>query len=161
MVAFSVIGILVILLIYFVFKVQTLHSQINQNKILVKQNASKANSAYVNLSMTAKALQAIFLQRLETASNKGLISGDNEKVLTFILQSSSKIIFENSEKKRTIEEGLTLALRDGEDMSMEKIQTFMQGQPSDVRMSWAKNTADGFIVALDHMTTNLLQPKKS
>ncbi|MBU3023869.1 hypothetical protein [Aestuariibacter sp. A3R04] len=161
MVAFGVIGILVILLIFFVFKIQTLHNQINQNKLLARQNANKANSAYVNLSTTAKALQTIFVQRLESASSKGLISGNDEEVLAFILRTSSKIIFESSEKKRTIEEGLTSALRDNQDMSIEKIQTFIQGQPDDIRMCWIKNTPEGFISAIDHITTGLLLPKKS
>ena len=77
-----------------------------------------------------------------------------------IVSSSAKIIFDNCEKGHSIEEGLNIALRDTE-LSMEDIKSFMQEQPNDVRISWVKNTADGFIKACDLMTSGLLAPRAS
>ena len=158
MLAFSIIGILVLIIIFLVFKIQMLNRQITQSKSLAKQHSQNANYAYLNLSVTAKSLQSIFLQRLETAANKGLISEKDKAVLFLILSSSSKIVFENCEKHRSIEEGLTLALRNSE-LTMEDIKAYMQEQPNDVRMSWVQNSADGFVRACDLMTNGLMQPR--
>ena len=160
MLAFSIIAVLVLILIFFVLKVQSLQKLVNSNKHLAKQNASKANSAFVTLSTTAKSLQQIFIERVESASSKGLISGKKYDVLILIVSSSAKIIFDNCEKGHSIEEGLNIALRDTE-LSMEDIKSFMQEQPNAVRISWVKNTADGFIKACDLMTSGLLAPRAS
>lgn len=160
MLAFSIIAVLVLILIFFVFKVQTLHKEISANRGVARQNAEKANSAYSVLSTTARTLQKIFTERVEQASKKGLISGKNYEVMMTITSSSARIIFDNCEKGFSIEEALTVALRETE-ISMEDVRTLMQEQPNDVRMSWVQNHADGFIKACDIMTQSLMAPRSS
>jgi len=158
--AFSIIAVLVLILIFFVFKVQSLHKQISANRGLARQNAEKANTAYSVLSITARTLQKIFTERVEQASKKGLISGKNYEVMMLITSSSAKIIFDACEKGLSIEQALTVAIRDSE-LSMDDIKAMMQEQPNDVRISWVQNHADGFIKACDIMTLSLLTPRAS
>ena len=160
MLAFSIIAVLVLFMIFFVLKIQTLQKEISASRGIARQNADKANTAFNLLSTTSKTLQKTFSERVEQANKKGLISGKNYEVMMTITGAAGKIIFDTFEKGFSIEEAIKVVLRESE-ISMDDVKSLIQEQPNDVRVSWVQNRPDGFIKACDIMTLSLMAPRAS
>lgn len=160
MLVFSIITMLVLLLMYLVFRIQTLNKEIYANRSLARQHADKASTAYKTLNATAKTLQKICLDRVEQANKKGLLSGKQYELMMAISGALHQVIFDCCEKAHTVEEALTLFLRETE-ISMDDVKSLLQEQPNDVRMSWVQNTPESFIKACNLMTLSLMAPRSA
>ncbi|NMH59793.1 hypothetical protein [Alteromonas ponticola] len=157
---FSIIGILVIGLIYFVLRVQTCQRELVLVRSTARMNAKKANVAFTNLVMLSTELQKVFTQRLEAANSKGLVVGDDFKAAKAVIKHFSDVVMDCCEKGSTVEEALTRRLNNS-GVSMNEVKNFIKERPNDVRMSWSKNTPDGFITACNLFSQSALTIDKT
>ncbi len=157
---FSIIGLLVIALIYFVLRAQNYQRELILARSTAKSNANRAKVAFTNMVMTTTELQNVFSQRLEAAHSKGLLKNEDYKAANTLIKHFSQIVMDCCEKGRTVEEALTRGLKN-EAVSLSDIKNFIKEQPSDVRVAWSKNTPDGFITACNSLSQSTLSVDKT
>ncbi|MCW8091194.1 hypothetical protein [Alteromonas sp. ASW11-130] len=157
---FSIMGVLVIALIYFVLRAQTYQRELSLVRSTAKSNAKKVNIAYTNLVMLTNELQSVFTQRLEVANSKGLLTGGNFTAAKVVIKNFSNVIMDCCEKGNTVEEAITRRLKN-DSVSLIDVKNFIKEQPNDVRMSWSKNTPEGFITACNNFSQTALTVDKT
>jgi len=155
-ISFSIIGFLVLVLIYFVVRNQSLQREINQYKHSLKSSDSHAKLATHTLSSVSGELQKTFLSRLEANHKRGIISGDDYKVLGFILNHVDFVIMQCLEQKRTVEESVNKALESSE-LEITDVNQFIAKQPSEIRVPWCKNSVNSFVTACNNLSVGQLK----
>ena len=153
-VAFGVIGLLILLLIYFVLRAQNLQKELALLRHSNKQTNSKVTYAYRNLVLVTDALEKNLTSRIESAYKSRLIDQVQYQALHPLMQNFSTIIMACCEKGMSLEESLNKALLN-EDVSLEDIREVVKALPGNVRMVWSKNTADGFIAFCQMVTATV------
>jgi hypothetical protein len=151
-VAFGVIGVLILLLIYFVLRAQNLQKELILSRSSNKQSNSRVNYVQRNLVLVTDALEQNLLQRLQSLYKSRLINQDQYNALLPLMTHFSTIVMNCCEKGDSLEESLTKALSN-EEMSIEGLQLVVKELPSNLRMLWSKNTADGFIAFCQAVTS--------
>jgi len=159
MVALTIVGILVLILIFFVLRSQSLQRELALTRSTARVNAKKVNYAFTNLVTLTNELQSIYVGRVETAHSKGVMGGNDYKVVKAIVSHYSQIVMDCCEKGATVEEALKKSLKMSE-VSLEDIKNYIKEQPNDVRMSWVKNTPDGFTNACSTLSQGMLNKDK-
>ena len=144
LVAFGIIGLLTLFLIYFVLRIQNLQRELALTRHSVKQSNSKVNYAYHNLVLVTDALEKAYTSRIESAFKSKLIEQNQYNALLALMRNFSTVVMLCNEKGATLEEALKKALA-SESTSFEDVIEVVKALPSNVRMAWSKNTADGFI----------------
>jgi len=144
LVAFGIIGLLTLFLIYFVLRIQNLQRELALTRHSVKQSNSKVNYAYHNLVLVTDALEKAYISRIESAFKSKLIEQNQYNALHALMRNFSTVVMLCNEKGATLEEALKKALA-SESTSFEDVIEVVKALPSNVRMAWSKNTADGFI----------------
>ncbi len=148
---FSIIAILVIMLIFFVLRGQTMQRELALTRQTAKSNAKKVNYAYTSLVVVTNNLQQIFVSRVEKAHQRGLISEDQYGVLSILANQYSRIVMDCCEKDATVEEALKKSLSKTA-VSMEDVKEVVKVFPSEVRLAWSKNTPDGLTAAMNNIS---------
>lgn len=149
--AFGVIGLLVLLLIYFSLHMQNMQRELSLARASAKQNNNKATHAYKNLLQVTDALQRNYLYRIDRALKSQLITQQQHDVLKPLLINFSTIVMDCCEKGATIEEALNQILTYTE-ISLKDIHKVIKEMPSPIRIAWSQNTMDGFIKACELIT---------
>ena len=157
MIAFSIIGILVFILIYFVIRSQTLQREMTQSRQAAKVSNKRLKDAYSSLVMVCTDLQNVYVDRVESAYKKRLISAEDYAVQSFIMKHFAQIVLDCFEKHRTVEEALKTAVRTAPEITEQGVRDVMKKQPSHIRMAWVKNKPDGFMQACAQLTKQPLQ----
>ena len=143
-VAFGVIGLLILFLIYLVLRTQNLQKELALLRHSNKQTSSKVTYAYRNLVLVTDALEKNLTARVESDYKSRLIEQSHYQILHSLMRNFSTIVMACCEKGMSLEESLNKALLN-EDVTLEEVRDMIKTLPSNVRMVWAKNTADGFI----------------
>lgn len=152
MVAFGVIGILALVLIYFVLRAQNLQRELNQIKHALKSVDAQSKYSLGALVTLSGQLQNSYLARLEALKKHALINQEDYDVAHFVLSRVEFIVMQCCEHKATVEEALKKALAKGE-ISLEQVNQLIAKQPPEVRIPWCKNTIGGFISACHNLTS--------
>lgn len=158
MVAFGVIGFLVLVLAYFVVKNQSLQKELNQIKYALKAVDAQSKYSLGALVMMSGQMQRNYLSRLADLQKHALISQDDYAVASFILNQVEFVVMQCCEHKSTIEEAIHKALETSE-FGIEQINQYIAKQPSDIRVPWCKNTIGGFLSACHNLTANKKRSK--
>ncbi|MDY6882284.1 MAG: hypothetical protein SWL02_00735 [Pseudomonadota bacterium] len=153
-VAFGVIGLLILFLIYFVLRAQNLQKELALLRHSNKQTNSKVTYAYRNLVLVTDALEKNLTSRIESAYKSRLIDQVQYQALHPLMQNFSTIVMACCEQGMSLEESLNKALLN-EDVSLEDIREVVKALPGNVRMVWSKNTADGFIAFCQMVTATV------
>lgn len=156
MLAFGVMGILIFILIYFVMRAQTLQREVALSRSGLKSQTQRATVAFNSLTHVCLKLQHIYTDHIETASTKGLISTAQYQVPAFLMSHFAEIVLDCYQGGKNTEEALTRLLGPEQTLTMEDVRRFMQEQPSQIRMAWAKNTPDSFISACEQLCNQAL-----
>ena len=143
-VAFGVIGLLILFLIYFVLRAQNLQKELALLRHSNKQTNNKVTYAYRNLVLVTDALEKNLTARIESAYKSRLIDQTQYNALHPLMRNFSTIVMACCEKGMSFEESLNKVLLN-EEVTLEEIREVVKALPSNVRMVWSKNTADGFI----------------
>lgn len=160
MIAFGIISVLVLLLIYFVLRAQNFQRQLALSNHNVRSSTKRANYAYNNLVMISNELQQVFMARLESNHKRGMIGSGDYQILSALFSCFSTIVMECCEKEATVEEALNKVLMKL-DFEMEDLKNCIKEQPSDIRVAWSKNTVDGFIAACNKISQGALSVQAS
>lgn len=154
-VSFSIIGVLVLALIFLVLRSQNMQKELALTRNTVKSNTKKITYAFHNLVLMSKELQKVYASRVDNAHKKGLISGAEYSVLSIIMHNFSQITMDCCEKGDTVEEALSKALKDTE-VTMESVRELIKEKPSEIRVAWCRNTVDGFMAACHALSQSAL-----
>lgn len=160
MVAFGVIGFLVLILIYFVVRNQSLQSELNQIKHALRSIDAQSKFSLNALVMLSGQMQRTYLAKLENLKKHALINQDDYDIANFILNQVEMVIMQCCEHKSTVEEAINKAV-DNSTYSIEQINQFIAKQPSEIRVSWCKNTVGGFVAACHNMTSDKVLTKSN
>lgn len=148
---FSIIAILVIMLIFFVLRGQNMQRELTLTRQSAKSNAKKINYAYTSLVVVTNTLQQIFVSRIEKAHQRALITEDQYGILAILVNQYSRVVMDCCEKNATVEEALKKSLSKTA-VSLEEVKDIVKEFPSEVRLSWSKNTPDGFTAAINNIS---------
>jgi hypothetical protein len=159
-VAFSVIGLLILLLIYFVLRAQNQQKELALLRHSNKQSNNKVNYAYRNLVLVNELLEKNLVLRIESAFKSRLIDQTQYNVLHMLMRNFSNIVMGCCEKGLSFEESLNKALS-YEELTLEDVKEVVKDLPSNVRMAWSKNTSDGFIAFCHAVTSAISGTTKS
>lgn len=158
MVAFGVIGFLVLVLIYFVVRNQSMQKELKQLKHAVKSIDSQSKFSLSALLMLSGQIQKTYQGRLESLQKHALINNDDYEMASFVLSKVEFVIMQCCEHRATVEEAINKSL-DSSNYSIEQINQFIARQPSEIRVPWCKNSIGGFISACHNMTSEKLKLK--
>ena len=153
-VAFGVIGLLILFLIYFVLRAQNLQKELALLRHSNKQTNNKVTSAYRPLVLVTDALEKNLTARIESAYKSRLIDQTQYNALHPLMRNFSTIVMACCEKGMSFEESLNKVLLN-EEVTLEEIREVVKALPSNVRMVWSKNTADGFIAFCQTVTATV------
>jgi len=159
-VAFGVIGILILALIYFVLRTQSLQKELSLSRHTNKQTSNKATYAFHNLVLVTDALEKSLSSRIESAYKSRLINQEQYNALAPLMRNFSTIVMRCCERGDSLEESLNRALTH-ENITLKEVKDVVKEFPSNVRMAWSKNTADGFIAFCQAVTTLVTGTTKS
>ena len=158
MVSFGVTGFLVLILIYFVVRQQSMQVELNKLRNSVKSLDKQGRFSLNALLMLSGQLQKMYQGRLDSLQKHALISADDYKYASFIISQVETVIMQCCEKSATVEEAITRQLASTE-MEIEQINQYIAKQPSDIRVPWCKNTIGGFIAACHNITSERVKTK--
>ncbi len=146
MITFAIFAALVVLLVYFGFKIQNLQKQLVISESNLKSTSRRMSNANGSMVVLSKQIQHFLLERLESSHKRGLISNKPFEVLHPMFERISAVAVNCMDKGMSVEEALKVAMS-GSDVTLEQLREVIKEQPSDIRMAWSKNTLDGFIIA--------------
>tara|TARA_R110000868_G_scaffold57472_14_gene177409 strand:+ start:1389 stop:1907 length:519 start_codon:yes stop_codon:yes gene_type:complete len=153
MVAFGVIGFLILVIIFVVMRNQSTQRELKQirraHKLLQSQNKY---SLGIVMAMSTH-LQYVFQTKLASLNNHGLIKRQDYDIAHFILENFQFIIVQCCQHNETVEVAVRKALK-GQALTIEFVSQFIARQPSEVRVPWCKNTVDGFIAACRNLVAD-------
>ncbi len=150
----SVIAGLVILVTFLIVRGQNMQRELALTRHSAKTNASKVRYAFTSLVVVTNNLQQIFISRVERAHQKKLINEEEYAAACALANQYSRIMMDCCEKGATVEEAVKKSMQPYQ-ISMLDLKNLIKNQPSDVRLSWTKNTPDAFTTAMNNMTNNL------
>lgn len=143
-VVFSIFGLVVLTLTYFVLHAQNLQKELTLLRHSNKQTSNKVNYAYRNLVLVTDVLEKIFTSRVDTAFKSRLIDQQQYNALHALMRNFSSIVMNCCEKGFSFEESLKKVLT-YEEVTLREVKEVVKDLPSNARIMWAKNTSDGFI----------------
>lgn len=146
MVIFAAIAALVLLLIYFVMRVQNLQKELVLSQSNLKASNRRINDSTTGSVMLAKQIQHFLVERLESSHKRGLIDSGAFDVFQFVFHNISTIAVLCMDKGMTVEEALNSVLQDSE-LTIENVREKVKVQPSEIRVAWSQNTLEGFVIA--------------
>ncbi|HBY38045.1 MAG TPA: hypothetical protein DEH24_01435 [Alteromonas sp.] len=146
MVIFASIAALVLLLVYFVMRVQSLQKELVLSQSNLKASNRRISDSTSGMVMLAKQIQHFLVERLESSHKRGLIDTGAFEVFQFVFHNISTIAVLCMDKGMTVEEALKSVLQESE-ITMESIREKVKLQPSEIRVAWSQNTLEGFVVA--------------
>lgn len=151
MIVFLVIGLMLLVLIYFVMRAQMLQKQLAQNKLTLKMSDNQTKFVLRTLVVVGGELQKTYVSRLNAANSHGLLSSADFEIANFILHNVENVIMQCCEHKTTVEEAITKALRIST-YSMDDINQYIAKQPTEIKVSWSRNKIGGFITACHNIS---------
>jgi hypothetical protein len=153
MVAFGVIGFLILVVTFVVIRNQSTERELKQirreHKLLQSQNKY---SLGIVMAMSTQ-LQYIFQTKLAALHSHGLIKRKDYDIAHFILENFQFIVVQCCQHNETVEVAVRKALK-GQTLTIEFVSQFIARQPSEVRVPWCKNTVDGFIAACRNLVAD-------
>lgn len=153
MVAFGVIGFLVLVLVFVVTRNQSTQRELKQLQHAHKIQQSQ-NKYSLGIVMTMSThLQQTFQSKLAALSSHGLISQQDQDMASFVLENFQFIVVQCCQHNETVEVAVQKALK-GQEFTIEQVSQFIARQPSEVRVPWCKNTIDGFIAACRNLVAD-------
>ncbi|MFS1701328.1 hypothetical protein FJ444_17990 [Aestuariibacter sp. GS-14] len=151
MVMFAFIAALILLLIYFVMRVQNLQRALVLSQSNLKASNRRINDSTSGMVVLAKQIQLFLVERLESSHKRGLIETGAFEVFQFVFHNISTIAVLCMDKGMTVEEALNSVLHDS-DLTIEAVREKVKLQPSEIRVAWSQNTLEGFIIACKGMS---------
>lgn len=158
MISFGVIGFLILILIYFVVRQQSMQAELNKLRIQMKSLDSQSKFSLSALVMVSGQMQKIYQVRLDNLQKHALMSNDDHRLASFIISQVEFVIMQCCEKRATVEEALHKGLA-STDLDMETINKYIAKQPSEIRIPWCKNTVGGFVAACHNLTSERVKAK--
>lgn len=147
----SVIAVMIILLTYLIVRGQTMQRELALTRHSAKTNAIKVRYAFTSLVVVTNNLQQIFVSRVERAHQRKLINKEDYAAARALANQYSRIMMDCCEKGASVEEAIKKSVQPYE-ISMVDVKALIKKQPSNIRMSWTKNTPDGFTAAMNNLT---------
>lgn len=155
--AVSSILFLVLLLIYFVVKNQTMAKELREYRYLAKTAQSQSKFALTTVDSLAGQIQKILMSQLESAQKRGLIKGEQYETTKVIFNSFEYVVMQCCEHGATVEEALSRAISSG-DISLESVKKFISELPAEVRVPWVKNNVGSFVMACNNINNHFMNP---
>ncbi|GAA0856144.1 hypothetical protein [Aliiglaciecola litoralis] len=137
-----------------------MQAELSKLKLRVKSLDSQHRFSLNALIIASGQLQNMYLMRLEYLQKHALISSEDHKFASFIVGQVENVIMQCCEKRFTVEEVITKALKKTE-MEMPQISQYIAKQPSDIRIPWCKNTIGGFVTACHNLTSEHTRQRTS
>ena len=151
MAVFLILGLLILVLIYFVTRAQMLQKELAGYKQTLKLNDTQVKFVLRTLVNVAGELQKTYVARLNAANKHGLLSQADYEMANFILNHVEFVIMQCSEHKATVEEAFIKALRMSS-YDMADVRDYIAKQPTEIKVSWSKNKITGFITACHNIS---------
>lgn len=150
-IAFTIIAILLLIVIYYVINNQALSNELIKQKNARKQLGKNAKSALSGLSITCIELQKLYLARIEDTKRHGLLTEDNHNYAFFVISKLGFVIMRAIEMDISIEQALQQACS-ASPYKPSEIKKFISQQPNEVRMAWSQNTVVGYMSAIARLS---------
>lgn len=153
MVAFGIIGFLILVIIFVVMRSQSTQRELKQIKRAHKLLQSQDKYSLGIVMAMSRQLQSEFQTKLASLNSHGLIKRQDYDIAHFILENFQFIIVQCCQHNETVEVAIRKALK-GEVLTIEFVNQFIARQSSEVRVPWCKNTVDGFIAACRNLVAD-------
>ena len=155
MIAFSIIGILSLVLIYFVLRSQNAQRELILARSSARTSTKRVNQAFKHIMVLANEQQKEMLIKLQAAHSKGLIKTGDFQRLEVLFAQFTTIVMLCSEKGASVEAALKATLKK-EEINLQDVREVVKNMPTEVRMNWSKNTCEGFVNACAAMTRTFM-----
>lgn len=152
---FSIIAILTLLLIFMFVKNQQHYKAIEDLRNQLKRSTRHLNNVALSTNVLTAGTQTNLLKRLNAAHKRGFVSEQDASVLNHIFLEFETIVARCLEKGFTLEEAIKEMLQ-GQELTLQEVKDTIKKFPKEVRLAWSKNTVDGFILATQNISEQLM-----
>lgn len=142
----AVIAFMVLLVIYFFVRSQSVEKELKVQKSQSKSSENQAKNALMSTASIVTELQKMLISRLEAAKRRNLVAGKQYDAAKTVYENMDKIVMQCCERGSTVSEACDKTFANTSP-NIEEIKTFISEQPNDVRMQWTRNTVNSFISA--------------
>lgn len=156
--AVSVVLFMVMLLIYFVVKNQAMARQLREYRHLANKAQKDTKFTLTTMDSLAEQVQRILLSQLESAHKRNLVKGDDYEKAKVIFSGFESVVMQCCEHGSTVEEAVLNSIR-GTETTIEEINQFIAGLPSEVRLSWVKNQVGSYVMACSLINNHFMNPR--
>ncbi|NCP63482.1 MAG: hypothetical protein GW763_01650 [Paraglaciecola sp.] len=160
MLVFGIIGILVLVLIFLVLRLQNANREVQKLKFSLRSLQNQTRYTLGALLTMSKQLQYNYKLKLDGLRHHGLLHGDDLLAAQFLIDNFVVVVTQCCERNASVEEALKKAL-EGSPFSMARIQQFVASQAVEVRVPWSKNNLEGFMSACNNMVSGKLKTQSS
>ncbi|BDX04520.1 hypothetical protein [Planctobacterium marinum] len=155
--AVSIIMFMVMILIYFVVKNQTMAKELREFRHLARSAENRSRFALTTVDSLAAQIQKMLTSQLESAHKRGLIKGEPYEHTSAIFKGFETVVMQCCEHGATVEEALKRALA-SEGKSLDDVRKFISEMPSEVRVPWVKNNVGSFVIACTNIVNHFTNP---
>jgi len=153
----SIFMFMVMVLIYFVVKNQTMSKELREYRHLARNAENKSKFALTTVDSLAGQIQKILVAQLESAQKRGLVKGEQYEKASAVFKCFEDVVMQCCEHGATVEEALKRGLANSE-FSLDEIKKLISEMPSDVRTAWMKNNVASFVLACNNINNHFMNP---
>lgn len=155
--AVSIIMFMVMILIYFVVKNQTMAKELREFRHLARSAENRSRFALTTVDSLAAQIQKMLTSQLDAAQKRGLIKGEQFETASAIFKVFESVVMQCCEHGATVEEGLKRSLGSG-GKSIDDVKKYISEMPSEVRVPWLKNNVGNFVIACTNIINHYTNP---
>ena len=153
-VTMSIVGFLVLALVYFVIRAQSVEKELKRTKQQAKSLNTQAKQASTCANMLAIEMQRSLLEKLDAAHKRMLISGSDYTRARALFCRLDKVVQLYSEQSIPVSQALKTAFK-GSDPSFNDVCQYITTMPTEVKLAWSRNDMHSFITACNHIIRSI------
>lgn len=156
-IALSVIGFLILILIYFFVRAQAIERELKQTMHQAKIAGSQAKQALMSVDVLALEIQKSLLEKLDAAQKRKLIDGDNYNCAKALFSKFERVVMLCSEFGMSVSEATKKSFTNS-DPDFDKICEYVGSLPNEVKLPWSRNDINSFVNACSNIIKHINAP---
>lgn len=152
---FAVVSVLVLLLVFFIIKLQSSQKEISLLRLQSKKSLRHSNQINASKDILALTWQHTLLSRLHSGLKRASVSEQDGKVLETLFAGFSDLLHLCINEGSTLEEALIKYLSNKEGLVLQDVKEVVKKYPQDIRLAWSKNNVEGLIVTFTKLSERI------
>ena len=157
LISLAVIGFMLLLVIYFFVRAQSIEKELNRYKHQAKVLGVQAKNSLMTVDALAVELQKMLTDRLEAARRRQLIGGEHHDAIRALFNQIERVVMYCSENNASVADALEVCLK-SQSPGLQEIKLYISKQPNEIKLPWSRNTVNSFLTTCINIAMLLDKP---